>query len=329
MLSLRNAFIAAALSSCAAASTALADGMVGSLKDDVAVAEPTYVWDGLYVAAGVGVGKLGDGSFDSWKSVQKQKRYCEDQIPSIADTESLDFKPQYCRNWGDWKDDGYPKNDPFAKGKFGDDNWEVFGTLQVGYDRMIHDRILIGAFTDIDFFPDADNDFRKSVYYDEKDLLARGSPGSVDGHLSLNHIWNVGGRIGLLCDPRILLFVSGGYSRADLDGDLNFDIYHGPSVTLALPNHMSGYFLGAGGEVKVDKNVSVKFEYRYTDLGSVHASGQDIDVGPAWGNYYEQHREVTTLKARADLDEQIHSVRAELVIKLGEPERHAEAVPLK
>ena len=265
----------------------------------------------------------------SWKEIQKQKRHrkCE-SIPSIADSSSSNIKSvnyviPYCSPWSDWYDVYEPYKAPFADGTFSDDKWEGFGTLQIGYDRVIHDRILVGAFADIDVYPDADNDFKKGVYYDDYKI------GDVSGNLSLNHVMNFGGRIGFLATPRILLFATGGYSRADLDGSLNFNVYHGPSLTLDVPNHMSGYFIGGGGELKVDSNVSLKFEYRFTDLGSANVSGSAVDYGyPSYG-YTEQCREVTTLKARADLETEIHSVRAALVIKLGDPVHREEPVALK
>lgn len=312
-------FVIAALASSLSLTTAAFAG--GSLKDEpVAAAEPTYVWDGLYVAAGIGVGKVDNsGSFESWKKIQKQKCLHNYDTPSIVSIDSIEsiYVPCY------WQDVYEPKTYPFADGKFNDDKWEVFGTLQVGYDRVIHDRILVGAFADIDVYPDADNGFHDNVYYDYRKI------GDVSGNLSLNHVMNLGGRIGLLATPRILLYATGGYSRADLDGSLNFNIYHGPSLTLDVPNHMSGYFIGAGGEVKVDSNVSLKFEYRFTDLGSAHVSGSASDEGYPYWCGYDKCRDVTTLNARADLETEIHSVRAALVIKLGDLHREEAAAPLK
>ncbi len=315
-------FVIAALSSSLLLTTAAQAG--GSLKDEpVAAAEPTYVWDGLYVAAGIGVAKLGEGSFDAWKKIQKQKRYCKDQVPSIADEfVEASVVPTYCDNWSDWKDEGYPKTFPLAKGQF-DDSWEGFGTLQIGYDRLLNDRILIGAFADIDFFPNADSDFHKNISYYDYNI------GSVDSHFSLNHILNFGGRIGGLITPRILLYATGGYSRADIDGGVSVDLKYGPDLKLALPNHMDGYFIGGGGEVKIDRNVSLKFEYRFTDLGSLHADGSKVYDSQPWCSYGECTRTEKTTSARADFDEQIHSVRAALVIKLDDLHRTEEAAPLK
>ena len=293
--------VIAALTSSLLLTTAAQAG--GSLKDEP-VAEPTYVWDGLYVAAGIGVGKVDNsGSFESWKKIQKQKCQHNYDTPSIVSSmEFISIESIYSPCY--WQDVYDPKTYPFADGKFSDDKWEGFGTLQIGYDRVIYDRILVGAFADIDFYPDADNGFHDNVYYDRYKI------GDVSGNLSLNHVLNFGGRIGLLVTPRILLFATGGYSRADLDGGLSFNIYHGPSLTLDVPNHLSGFFIGAGGELKVDSNVSVKFEYRFTDLGSANVSGSAVDEGYPYWCGYDKCRDATTLKARADLETEIHSSSA-------------------
>lgn len=317
--------VIAALSSSLLLTTAAQAG--GSLKDEpVAAAEPTYVWDGLYVAAGIGVAKLGDGSFDAWKKIQKQK--CSDKyVPEISKVTSLSFVPYVPENCGpyspDWEDVEYKSwTHTLAKGQF-DDSWEGFGTLQIGYDRLLNDRILIGAFADIDFFPNADSDSHKYISYYDYNI------GSVDSHFSLNHILNFGGRIGGLITPRILLYATGGYSRADIDGGVSVDLKYGPDLKLALPNHMDGYFIGGGGEVKIDRNVSLKFEYRFTDLGSLHADGSKVYDSQPWCSYGECTRTEKTTSARADFDEQIHSVRAALVIKLDDLHRTEEAAPLK
>ena len=40
------------------------------------------------------------------------------------------------------------------------------------------------------------------------------------------------------------------------------------SVTLASVGDFDGYFIGGGAEMKITKAISIKGEYRYTDLNS-------------------------------------------------------------
>ena len=39
-----------------------------------------------------------------------------------------------------------------------DQSWNRFGTIQLGYDRLFHDRLLIGAFADVDIYVDSDDE---------------------------------------------------------------------------------------------------------------------------------------------------------------------------
>jgi opacity protein-like surface antigen len=247
---------------------AQADGIPGSLKDTLPPPPEEYVWDGLYVGVGVG-----GESFDHNGNI------------------TLSKKSKY---WTSTKDVG-----------FGDDDWKVFGTVQVGYDRTFHQRFLIGAFADFDFTPDNNETFSGFTKL-----------GCFEGNLNLHDVWNVGGRLGFLVNPRVLVYAAGGYSHADIDGSVTADFsskYKKPTLTIKADD-MDGFFVGGGTEVKIRKNVSVKLEYRYTGLGSQSASEE-------WKDFCE------TFGLKGDLDAHMHSVRASLVLKFGEPERPVE--PLK
>ncbi len=80
----------------------------------------------------------------------------------------------------------------------GSDDWNGFGTLQIGYDRLFHQHMLIGAFADVD------------LYEGDSSFWFKDGNGSAD----LDWVWSVGGRLGTLVTPRVLLYGVGGYTQA-------------------------------------------------------------------------------------------------------------------
>src|SRR5690606_31669255 len=119
------------------ASAALADGYyVGSVKDTTPIPAPVaYEWNGLSVGAGIGVGWFDQDAYGkAWRKDKKQKWKCV----------------KNCYDWKWWNDVWKWKHYAFDKkqldSRSSDSDWNVFGTVQVGYDHLIGDRFLIGAF---------------------------------------------------------------------------------------------------------------------------------------------------------------------------------------
>ncbi len=285
---------------CLGVGRAAADGYEGGSVKDAPVAAESYIWDGLYAGVGIGVGSF-DHDLDvgaHWKKL-KQVKWC-------------DYADKFCSL-------SYPVN--YGKGydSFGDDDWDVFGTIQLGYDRVLHERFLIGAFTDFDFYHDSEKSYELDLYN------WWGKAGSIAGSVELEHMWNVGGRLGILVTPRVLIYGVGGYSQADIELAL-----HKGNLSLSSSEDIDGYFVGGGGEVKLTKNLSLKFEYRWTDLDSLSVSGSGKYTSPWKDSCYGkcEVRYIESVKAHADLDADVHSVRANLVMKFGEPD-HVAPAPLK
>ncbi len=309
----------AAIAFVITASVGWADGVEGSLKDGPAPLPPEeYVWNGLYVGVGLGAGSFDhdvDVDASKTKTLKKRSKKCKHD----------DYYKDHVHDC-DWSsiDPIYAPDPKVKSAHFSNDDWDVFGTVKLGYDRLIHNRFLIGAFVDFDFYNDADSSFSEpwiKHYGGHKKQI-----GSIDGGIDLDHVWSVGGRLGVLVTPRILLYGVGGYSEASLDGDVNVKFKHGPTLPLAAPDELQGYFLGGGGEIKLHKNVSLQFEYRWTDLDgdSASASASDYDT---WIKHCKEFKLTKDYDARADFDGDIQSIRAVLVMKFGEHERPVE--PLK
>jgi outer membrane immunogenic protein len=254
------------------------------------------IWSGVYVGVGAGA-----GSFD-------------------YDLSGHATKPE--------DDDSYGYSQHIHAS---DDDWDIFGTVQIGIDRQIGQRLVIGAFADFDLYTDSGSSF--SIPWDEH------LESSLSGNVELDSVWSVGGRIGALVTPRILLYGMSGYTQANLDGNLTFfSIEHDgdrypETLSVNLPDELHGYFVGAGGEIKLTDNMSLKGEYRYSDFDSVSASVSKTYVGdpqPHCGCHGGPPHEQRTTRSRevgAELDADLHAVRVTLVYKFASHDRPIE--PLK
>jgi outer membrane immunogenic protein len=77
----------------------------------------------------------------------------------------------------------------------------------------------------------------------------------------------VGGRLGFVVGSRALIYAKGGYTNAGFD-----TTYNSPSSTPAIniheKDHVDGWRLGAGAEVKLTGKIYAKAEYRYSNYSS-------------------------------------------------------------
>ena len=274
--------------------SAFADGMPGSLTV-APVVEEHYGWSGLYFGAGGGFSSVDRSGHTKTERTKKSEK-CP--IDKLHNNDCL-------QNW-----EHHSTTTTHSNASFDDDEWDAFGTVQVGYDHLFHHHLLIGAFADFDLY-DSDGGFH----------FADGH-GSVD----LDWAWHVGGRLGTLVTPRVLLYGVGGYTQANLDGAIW--IKDGP--TLHQDDHLDGWFIGGGTEVKLHQRVSFKLEYRYADYGSSHASGSTSKTGDAndcnhaivaLAAAVHKCRDIETVKSSSDLDLEVQSVRALLVFRLDEEDR--------
>ena len=99
------------------------------------------------------------------------------------------------------------------------------------------------------------------------------------------------------------------------------------SLKVKLPDSLDGYTLGGGVETKLTSALSLKFEYRFTQLDGESelvskTKTQCFECGE--GGIARRIQE----NAKADLDVDIHSVRAVLSYKFGRDEP-LPAAPLK
>jgi outer membrane immunogenic protein len=135
-----------------------------------------------------------------------------------------------------------------------------FFSLGVGVDYQLNSRFVVGGFFDYDW---TDYDTALDASLDLGGLVQ----GRAGADINVENMWSLGGRLGYLLSPSTLLFLSAGYAHADVS-DLTASISGAGSLTVARVGDFDGYFIGGGAEVKITKAISIKGEYRYTDLSS-------------------------------------------------------------
>ena len=134
-----------------------------------------------------------------------------------------------------------------------------FFELNAGADYQVNSWLVVGAFFDFDF-ENTGSEINVSV---------PGAPIEAHAKLNIDNKWSIGGRLGYLASPGTLLFVSGGFTQANMS---NLNVSAGgpfPAVATAIivPS-FSGGFVGAGAETKLTEHISIRGEYRWTDFGS-------------------------------------------------------------
>lgn len=247
----------------------------GSMKDAPFVA-PAPTWDGFYVGIGGGVGV----ATHDW-----------DQDGGLFDGTGV----------------GLPIF-PLFDGDSDVGTVSGFGTVQLGFDRQVWGGgWVVGLFADYDWM-----NMESDIDGNSIDLTTALIPGvgQLAGSLSVevDNMWSIGGRIGYLTSPDTLLYGVLAYTQADATAFGNLTLFDGAGGTVASLTEQSGldvngFTVGAGIETKLSENVSLKFEYRYTDLDNGNLTGSGFLVPGLFD----------VAGSNLDIDTDIHSVRALLV----------------
>jgi outer membrane immunogenic protein len=140
-----------------------------------------------------------------------------------------------------------------------------FFTLGAGYDRVLMNKFVVGAFIDYDF---SDIETTAGIAIPPLAGLNASARFRIENQLS------VGGKLGYLASPSTLFFATGGYAHAetsDLDANVSGLGFSG-SGKLATVGSFNGHFFGGGVETLIGNGFSVKAEYRYTSLDAESAT---------------------------------------------------------
>ncbi len=188
---------------------------------------------------------------------------------------------------------------------FTSDDWDVLGTAQIGYDKLIGQKFVVGAFADYDF---------------NSNPFIEGPGASLDRDGS----FTLGGRLGYLVTPQMLIYGLGGYSQVNLS-------YHSTEADVpekqklmaldaaekpaGIPDALYGWTVGGGLESKLpdfDDRLSVKLEYRYSQFDSVTGDENVKQAAQAEAQRLEEAPSKNVLLGESS----VQSVRAVLVWKL-------------
>ena len=238
-----------------------------AVKAPVAV-PPTHTWTGFYLGGNAGY-SWGDARTDQTDvttsaNTRRLFRNPEVAIPGAAGEASgaaigapqLGTFPQVTTTTAVTGTSGKAKVDGFIGGIQGGYNWQT-------------GRFLLGI----------EADFQGSAQKGDVTVcsIAGCGAGSAIGIASHSLKWfgTVRPRVGFLATERWLVYGTGGLAYGRFDSDYVSGV--GTSIVAASTSKTrTGWTAGAGSEVKIDKNWSVKFEYIYMDLGR---SGANLGSG--------------------------------------------------
>lgn len=170
------------------------------------------------------------------------------------------------------------------------------GTIGLGYDAQVSDRIVLGIFADIDF---TNTDYT----YRGRSAAARSS---VD--FEIDRTWSIGGKLGIATSNTAMIYGLVGYTQASFEG-------HDVSTTRISPQDykksmdLSGYMLGVGFDQALGGGFSIRGEYRYADYSEDTFFNGRVVTGAG------------TINELDEIDVSTHDFRVTLAYKLGRAER--------
>jgi outer membrane immunogenic protein len=228
---MKRAILGVAAALMLGAAPAIADGLPTEGRIKRTEAAPSWSWTGFYIGGGIGAGAV-------VHDVSVSER--EYEVPAWSPSDGgnvLSF-------------DG-----------IGGEG--IFGTVIVGYDRLIRPGWVAGVFADFDF-SGISTDLSVSHYF--------------SASLDHQHSWSVGARLGALSSPTTLWYATAGYTQAEFDISSSEYIYGLSSPTF------HGYFVGGGVESMLHGNWSLRLEYRFSQFESETVFADDglrVDLEPS------------------------------------------------
>ena len=199
-----------------------------ALAADMPPPAPVPSWTGLYLGAGGGV---------QWGDIFVKSRHC--LLYDYEYSEECDYVEDY-------------------RHEFDDNNSQVVGIVQGGYDFQLGDYFVSGAYVSWTFGDGLGSD--RHEFYDE------GIHERWD--TNLENILTVASRTGFLPMPNLLVYGLAGWSWADIDHHYRLDDEIGPLFRLGDDFNANGYTIGLGAEYKFTDSISIRGEYRFTDFDS-------------------------------------------------------------
>lgn len=186
----------------------------------------------------------------------------------------------------------------------------VLGTVQLGYDYQFPaTRWLIGAFIDYDW-----ENMSGSNYEEHRSSLFGTIRPTLTSKVSLEDQWTVGGRVGFLTSPDLLVYGVLGYTQAQVKAWTYGDVtpFLDPDNGLPIPGlsgtaTLDGIMVGAGFETHLKDNWFLKLEYRYSQFGGERA----------WDLFRVDSGNATSSNLWGDVSTDVHTARLAITYKIG------------
>jgi len=136
-------------------------------------------------------------------------------------------------------------------------------TVGLGADLQVSPNVVIGAFFDYD---------ATSLESQTSLSASLAGLGALNASLDVEveEMWSLGARAGYLTSPDTLWYVLAAYTQADVS-DIDYSISAGglnANGVFAAVDDFSGFSVGGGVESRITQDISLKAEYRYTQLDS-------------------------------------------------------------
>ncbi|MEL6748315.1 MAG: outer membrane beta-barrel protein, partial [Pseudomonadota bacterium] len=126
---------------------------------------------------------------------------------------------------------------------------------------------------------------------------------SASAELEIENQWSLGLRGGYLTSPDTLWFLSLAYTQVETS-DLTYNVTAGgfaQNGVLGSVGTFSGISLGGGVESRLGNNLSLKAEYRYTDLDDENVQLLPNDL-PGINNFVQTTMEPTLQTGRISIN---------------------------
>ena len=135
-----------------------------------------------------------------------------------------------------------------------EDNGGLIG-VNTGYNFMVNENWLLGI----------TGEYATYDAQDSYNNLQNGVPNNVTTVSSIEQKVSLLAKLGYLINDKTLLFVTGGYSTAEMSRDYDQE---SPNRSEKHKDWQNGWTIGLGGDYFFYKNLSANLEYRYTDFGT-------------------------------------------------------------
>lgn len=155
---------------------------------------------------------------------------------------------------------------------FTDTTSSFMGGGQIGYNAQFSDNLVIGIDTDLD----ALRLNRTATHADSLDNLFGTYNANVTVTKKLDYLGLVKGRLGYLISPSLLVYGAGAFAYGGASLKTGYSITNSQPNLLPFYQEVSknrilgGWAAGAGGEWLFSPCWSMKLEYLYYDLGTMH-----------------------------------------------------------